>query len=441
MPNNDDSSSDAPAPPPTGAPKDPREALPPPALTELPEADGALTNLTSIVRSIGLAPYHQRGARGQRITIAVLDNGFTGLSGSIGKRLPPDTMLVAAPLNQLLDTSHGLKMAEIAYAVATGSTSYRGDQPGPRILLLNANGFTNFTAAIDKAILEKVDIVLYAQVWEYGGNLDGKGFINKEVNRATAAGITWINAAGNLGLSTASAPVPTGAKAAEAIRFSVPQDRTPVKIVVAWNDFTDSKDYRTSQDLDAFLEDDKGQKVAAGELIQDGGDPARGAKYSAHAREIIKAVLPVGTYRVRVVKKSQNFKADAAFRVTIDGLGARLVDGQRSDESVLIPADNPGVVTIGASDAQDSGRLFSADGRRLKPDLLVPSEVAFTSGTVHHGTSAASAIAAGALASFATVYGRVTRNAVTTLTEQGVIATEGATTPQLRLEDPSTILD
>lgn len=409
----------------------------PPASSELPEVDGALTNLATIVRSVGLAPYHRRAARGQRVTIAVLDNGFQGLASSMGKRLPPDTTLLPSPLSQQQDTSHGLKMAEIAYAVATGSTSYRADQPGPRILLLNANGFTNFTAAIDRVIKEKVDFVLYAQVWEYGGNLDGKGFVNKEVNRALAAGITWINAAGNLGLATYEAAVTPNAE--QIVKISVPQDRTPVKIVLAWNDFTDSKDDRTKQDLDLALEDMTGKVLGKSELIQDGGDPARGELYSSYAREIVRAVLPSGTYQLRIKAKSKNFASTARLWTTIDGLGVQLVDQPQALTSALIPADNPGVFTIGASDVPYSGRKIAADGSRLKPDIAVPSEVSFTSGTVHHGTSSASAIAAGALAAFSTVYGTLSKAKLDDLVARGAIALRSETTPQMNLVDPSRI--
>ncbi len=429
---------DDPAAPPAAVPpvtKGPLAAQPAPTLSELPEQDGALTNLATIERSVGLVPYHQRGARGQRVTIAVLDNGFRGLEASIGTRLPPDTELFLAPLAQEQDTSHGLKMAEIAYAVATGSPAYRADQPGPRILLLNANGFTNFTAAVDRVIAERVDFVLYAQVWEYGGNLDGKGFVNKEVNRALAAGITWINAAGNLGLSTYEAAVTPEKE--QTVRFTVPQDRTPVKVVLAWNDFTDDKDYRTKQDLDLALEDESGKSLGKGELLQDGGDPARGQLYSGQAREIVRAVLPTGTYTLRIKARSNNFLPGARLWATVDGLGVQLVDQAPAARSALIPADNPGVFTVGASDVPYSGRQLAADGKRLKPDVVVPSEVAFTSGTVHHGTSSASAIAAGALASFATIHGKLSKAALDDLIERGAIAQGGATTPQLSLEKPN----
>ncbi len=49
--------------------------------------------------------------------------------------------------------------------------------------------FTNLRAAIDGAIAANVHMIVYAQTWEYGGNLDGKGFINAQFDKAIAHGI------------------------------------------------------------------------------------------------------------------------------------------------------------------------------------------------------------------------------------------------------------
>src|SRR5690606_22710302 len=129
-----------------------------------------------------------------------------------------------------------------------------------KMYLYNANGYSNLVSAIEHLIKEQVDVVLYAQVWEYGGNFDGRGFINQKINEAVAAGVVWINAAGNQGQSSWSGPValsssnevelpyqayPTSAHSF--VRFTVPLDATDTKIVLAWNDFTDDKNYKTPQ--------------------------------------------------------------------------------------------------------------------------------------------------------------------------------------------------
>src|SRR5690606_5114880 len=76
--------------------------------------------------------------------------------------------------------------------------------------LYHTYGYSNLKAAVEDAIKRKVDIVLYSQTWEYGGNFNGRGFINALVNKALDSGILWINNAGNFGRSTFNAPVRSG---------------------------------------------------------------------------------------------------------------------------------------------------------------------------------------------------------------------------------------
>lgn len=384
---------------------------------ELPGGDAALTNLADVIAQQNLARFHRAGHRGQGLKIAVLDNGFVGLNRSLGKRLPPDTKLAKSPLPDMQQTNHGLKLAEIVYALATGDTRYDAGRPGPEIMLFNTNGFTNLKAAIDEVIAAKVDVVLYAQVWEYGGNFDGKGFINREVKRATDAGILWVNAAGNVGQSTYNGGVAADGNGAVAlphegkyVRFTVGQSGTPVKIVLAWNDFDESKDYKTPQDLDLVLEDQKSEEIGSGRLVQSGLDADQTKNFSAHAREIVNVTLFAGAYRLRVEQKSQNFDAQSKLRLSIDGEHVRMLD-RSDDDTILIPADNPAVLTIGATDVDYSGKKTMADGT-TKPELSVKSEVRFDDGSAHFGTSAASAIAAATIALHLSEQGKMSREDV-----------------------------
>ena len=362
-----------------------------------------LSNLSTLLYQQNLNGYHRKGFTGKGIKIAILDNGFAGLNHSKGQRLPPGTRTFEAPGNAMANTPHGTKLAEIVYALATGSAQYSSSIEGPEMLLLNTNGFTNLVHAIDTVIAEKVDIVLYAQVWEYGGNFDGGGFINKEVNRAINSGVLWVNAAGNLGQATWNGPViPSDFGTIDLpykmyqdspnsfLRFTVPQEFTDTKIVVSWNDFTDDKSYKTPQDLNVELLDSKNQVLDGGYLVQTGLKQS-GSQYSIHAREIIHASLNTGTYKIRVLAGSKNFDAKSIMRVTVNGLGVRLIE-KSLIPTVLIPAENHEVLTIGAVDVDYSGLTNS------KPEARMRSEVRFGAGETYYGTSAATAIATGSLA-------------------------------------------
>lgn len=381
-----------------------------------PASDATVSNLQEIIDQLNLGRYHARGFRGQNLKIAIFDNGFTGYESSLGTRLPPDTKLLAGN-GSMQATNHGLKLAELIYGLATGDSTYSQNKLGPKIFLVNTNGFSNLTQAIDQAIAHDVDMILYAQVWEYGGNFNGAGFINDQVRRATRAGIQWINAAGNFGKSSfvSAIEVDRGFDVRlpfqNAVRLRVPNlgvNALPVRIVLAWNDFSESKNYRTPQDLDLVVTDDRGNEVAASRLIQDGQDHGQDTRYSAHAREIVRANLAPGTYFLKVQAMSRNFDRDSLLRIAADGPGLEILD-QPAIDTVLIPADNPTVLTVGANDVD-----YSASNRAGKPELKTISRLVFSDGTRIDGTSAASAIAAGALAVYQSARGFMSHHEVIT---------------------------
>lgn len=392
-----------------------------------PTAGVAIKNIQELALTTGARSLLNAGHRGKGQRIAILDNGFSGFKSSLDAgRLPQSTVYVPGREGtSTADTAHGTKLAEVVH----------GFSPESEILLINSNGYSNFIRAIDECIKRQVTMVLYAQVWEYGGNFDGGGFINREVSRATAAGILWINAAGNYGLATwegslqaivqddRGLELPDVALVSPAvdyryIRFHIPSPGS-AKIVLAWDDFSDDKSYRTREDFDLVIEDASHREIAASRLIQDGEDHGLDEKYSAHARELIRTQLPQGTYQARItVKNSGTITRLPKFRLSIDAFGAQVLDS-RSANSIMIPADNPGVVTVGAWDT-----AVSATGRgalALKPDIIAPSRLIFEDGQTVLGSSSAAAITAGTLAAWQSRNGRIDHNGFTALRESGVI--------------------
>jgi hypothetical protein len=155
------------------------------------------------------------------VRIAVLDNSFFGYQTEVGKRLPASTQYfpgVTSDADRFEDKSmHGLFMAILIHQIVLKS----GCQANYQLSLFNSNGLTKFTDAVNSVIRDGHDIVLYSQVWEYGGNGDSRGFINAIVNKALDAGILWINAAGNFGRLMRIAPVePMATSGGDWVRFS-----------------------------------------------------------------------------------------------------------------------------------------------------------------------------------------------------------------------------
>lgn len=151
-----------------------------------------------MLKSYGIADYLDRAIVKKNlpgIKIAILERGFAGAEeeGS----LPPGSIIVnrydeeminqydlnpgyeAPPANE----AHGRRVAQLVWAMTGMSYDVT-----PQIYLLNANGLTNFRRAVRYAIQERVDIIVYAQNWEYGGNYDGEGFVNATVYEAIEAG-------------------------------------------------------------------------------------------------------------------------------------------------------------------------------------------------------------------------------------------------------------
>lgn len=335
------------------------------------------------------------------VKIAVLDNGFQGFSPD-AKLLPSNALLVEGPINAQAPTNHGLGMAQIAWAVS-GRT-----ERGPQFYLVNANGFSNFKAAVDYVIANRVDLVLYSQVWSFGGNFDGAGFINAQVDRAVNSGALWINAAGNThnsvyNGSVSIADATTGTVRlpgpGQTLRFENRLDANPITVTLAWNDFTDNENDKSIKDLDLLLYRN-GKLVPTANKVQRGESPSQAhPEYSAYARESFTATLDRGAYTLQVVARSKNFTASDKLRVNIESdrpASVEFLDRSGQGE-VMIPADNPNVLTVGDC-GDESARGPTRDGRQ-KPDVVLPdARVSFSDGNQSAGTSNATAIVVGSLA-------------------------------------------
>nr|BFD61712.1 hypothetical protein BdHM001_03930 [Bdellovibrio sp. HM001] len=372
------------------------------------------SNTDSLKNSLGFTPYYSAQNPGRKLKIAVLDKGFFGYEKEIGRTLPVGTRYVAGPVAnpENLKVVHGLKMAQILISMMTNDM--KATQWIPELTLYNAFGFSNFKAAIDDVIARQYDLVLYSEVWEYGGNFDGGGFINAEVNRATRAGVIWVNAAGNFALTTYNGPITNGhdnwvqmpdQNNALALRCQAAAGKKcPAKIVLSWNDFKDNVEEGTTKDLDLALTDDLLNVIQSSALKQSDDRNEGRPGFSKYPREIISVELQPGLYFLRVKNRSNNFTQRDQLRLTADGEGLVMPSHSRG-ETLLNPADNPTVITVGASDSDRSSTSFFRD----KPDLLAPSSLKLEDGTEYRGSSNSAAIVAAGLGLLKSREPRMTR--------------------------------
>lgn len=361
----------------------------------------AITNLDELAKQLKLDKFKEKKF-GHKIKIAVLDNGFHGYEKEIGKTLPANTQYhtgAASAADSVENKQfHGLFMAQILSMLIQKS----GAQADYELHLINSYGITKFTDAVNTVIQGNFDVVLYAQVWEYGGNGDGKGFINALVDKATQAGIVWVNAAGNFGHLTKVAPV-SGTdwvdfknkagkieKGVTILCKAKAKETCPLRLVLAWNDFKDTLGEGTNKDLDLFLFDSKNKQLQSSELQQKTAVAADDKTSSLYPREFFELAIKPGSYKVRVKIKSKNFdKAVDELRVTASGKGIEMAEASVG-ETLLPPADNPNVIVVGASDD------FQTSQSKLlrKPDINVKSLVKLKDGSQPFSTSNASAMIA-----------------------------------------------
>lgn len=355
---------------------------------------------------LGFEAWRNLGA-GKKVKVAVLDKGFQGWKEQLGVSLPEDTLHVDGPLaadENTIETPHGRLMAEILTSMLWGSPSARNYKSAVNfeLRLYNVGGYTNFKAAIDDLVKNRVDVVLYSEVWELGGNSDGRGFINKEVNRAIKSGVLWINAAGNFSKRTYNGGVQIGAddwlklpdqNSGLEINCRPQQGATkcPLRLVLTWNDFKDDTELGTEKDLDLVLTDDLLNVKMVSQLKQTTAAGEAKAGESKYPRESIALEVEPGKYFVKVKARSKTWKNSDQIRITADG---DFIEMPRSNskETLLNPADNPSVVTVGAWDSDRSSRSV----KRSKPEIVAPSSVKDQTGKEFRGSSNAAAIVASA---------------------------------------------
>ncbi len=372
----------------------------------------SVTNFKELTTPLKLSSF--KGVKFKRkLKIAILDNGFNGHDKQIGVSLPRETFYekyskdkpkrTADDMN--LGTSyHGTLMAQTVAGIIRES----GVHDDYELYLYLTYGYTKLADAIEEISAGNFDLVLYSQVWEYGGNGDGKGFINTLVNKALAANTVWVNAAGNFGRSMKTNKIDgklegqheyvvfsgSDAKGVQIVCTPAKGSTTcPLRLTLAWNDFKDDAETGTDKDLDLYLEKSGGERVAAGVKIQ-ALQKQDSNRYSLFPRELIEKDIPAGNYLARVEVMSKNFSTSQDWlRITASGLGVK-VKNPTTGETILPPADLHGVIVVGANDDEESG----ASKKFEKPDVKLKSSVRLSDGTNPRSSSLAAAIAVGVLA-------------------------------------------
>lgn len=397
-----------------------------------------------MIKSYGIADYIELERVKQNLPhlkIAILERGFAGAEE--GGNLPEGTIIVNQYDEEMIaqydlnpgydappvEEAHGRRVAQLVWAM----TGMKQDI-APQFYLLNANGYTNFRRAVRYAIQEKIDIIVYAQNWEYGGNFDGKGFVNATVNEALEAGITWINAAGNYGSAVYNGKIDSDKEGnvifnkakhtqnTDKLFFTMKSDDKDVRVLCVWNDFSDDRDYQAVKDLDLYVYEWTGNEL--GELVgqsryaqveipstQNAELADRQPSQLAREEVSLTGLRKDHRYAIMVRNVSENFGVKDCLRIIVHANNGVLTFDDHTDGSeIMIPADNKGVISVG--DLSENSSVGPTADFRRKPEVILSPWMAegqtnvysempyavFSDDTVVAGTSADAAIFAGMVA-------------------------------------------
>jgi len=335
----------------------------------------------------------QQGAK-----ICILDAGFKGYRNLLGTELPSSVITQSFRVDRSItaDEEHGAACAEIVHDMA----------PYAELWLVNFETDVEQHRAVDWIIDQGVEIISYSLGWFNAGAGDGTGPICEDVKKAHDNGLIWISGAGNEaethwegkyrdpdsnGWCNFEKP---GEPVSEEFAFYV-YEGDSYFVFLNWDDWGTwtGSEYIGSEgnDYDLYL-------YREWPVLTDWSrnDQTKGAPPT----EWVAARASATGWRYIYIDKYQarrNCKLELFFWYGFN------LEHLVPSGSIIIPADSPHAIAVGATDmADDSLHFYSSRGptsdRRIKPDLCAPSGV--SSATFgereFYGTSASTPHVAGA---------------------------------------------
>ena len=150
------------------------------------------------VAAINAPAWHSAGFTGSGVKVGIIDLGFAGYQALLGTELPASvtTETEAGCVGHLSDEDHGTAVAEIVHEVA----------PGAQLFLICISTEVDLANAEAYAKAQGIKVINHSVSWFLTSSDDGTGAPgtpNAIVADARAAGILWVNSAGNQGRSHA----------------------------------------------------------------------------------------------------------------------------------------------------------------------------------------------------------------------------------------------
>ena len=320
--------------------------------------------------------WHAAGYTGRGVKVAVIDGGFGGLAkrqaeGELPRSVKRADFCSSGAFDGPIAVEHGTAVTEIVHEMA----------PGAELHLICADTLVSLARAAAYARAHRVAIVNHSVSWFNTSRGDGSGGPTTPdaiVAHASAAGILWVNSAGNRGQQHWSGPF-TDVDGDGWHEFVPGDEGNTVSfgryeggcVRLKWDDWPASE-----QDYDLHLvrvdvsaADSRGAIVASSRNAQTGTQPPTeqlcfsnpGPKFS-YAVEIVR-VSGTGSPRLDLfVSPGPDF------------------EHQVPEGSITEPASSPAALAVGAVCwLGDTFEAYSSRGptidARSKPDLVAPASV------------------------------------------------------------------
>jgi subtilisin family serine protease len=321
----------------------------------------------------GVPAWNGDGFNGAGIKVGVIDVGFYGYSSLVGSELPAPVVrcypMVGVITANIADCEsgdvHGTAVAETVIDVAPAATMYIANPQTPLQL----------HDAVEWMIAEGVLIINHSVGWGYEGPGDGTSMYSDgplaAVDRAVAGGITWVNAAGNEGMSSWTGGY-ADANADEFLEFTSVDDVNainvyagqPLSLHLRWDDSW----MNPGTDLDLYLFDSSFNPLVISEDEQSG----------AFGQEPYERLRFVPSETGTVYAAIRHFGGPAPSWIQMQALSGEMLQHRAASYSMGNPAEsrNSGMLAVGAAPwyAPDQIEPFSSQGPtrdgRIKPDVV-----------------------------------------------------------------------
>ena len=338
-----------------------------------PELDSIRGQGVAVTAAAG---WHAAGYTGRGVKVAVIDGGFGGLTkrqaeGELPRSVKRADFCSSGAFDGPIAVEHGTAVAEIVHEMA----------PGAELHLICADTLVGLARAAAYARAQRISIVNHSVSWFNTSRGDGSGGPTTPdaiVAQARAAGILWVNSAGNRGQQHWSGPF-TDVDGDGWHEFAPGDEGNTVSfgkyeggcVRLKWDDWpTSDQDYDLHLvRVDTSAADTRGAVVASSRNAQTGTQPPTEQLCFSNPG-------PKLSYAVEIVRVS----GTGSPRLDLFISPGPDFEHQVPEGSITEPASSPAALAVGAVCWLDdtfeaySSRGPTIDGRS-KPDLVAPASV------------------------------------------------------------------